>query len=329
MSRPGPIGESVLRARKSLALHLAISEALCAAFLEESDDALPRTVVAALSRISDELSASSKPQELGSDHWVAVRLFMDPVILSAATARAARVIEGASGLGASVGMPRRANDFPDVTPFGLGLFYEASFHHSKKGGPSFNDLDRLFSLQCVEAAMRERATSATLTDALLLSLVPFAKSHLTIAAQKGQGSLPDETSEVAQMSEVLAGLRQGKLPDTLPRTRIVDDLLGCESFHGLLQAAIRLGAVAKDKADQWPSLITAYLPGGSARQAGQEVADVPLIICALASTWLKASWRLLPPGRKEAFLADFSSLVAGCAHEQAATLPSALNRTVA
>jgi hypothetical protein len=97
----------------------------------------------------------------------------------------------------------------------------------------------------------------------------------------------------------------------------------------LLQAAIRLGAVAKDKADQWPSLITAYLPGGSARQAGQEVADVPLIICALASTWLKVSWRLLPPGRKEAFLADFSSLVAGCAHEQAAALPSALNRTIA
>lgn len=329
MSRPGPIGESVLRARKSLALHLAISEALCSAFLEESDDALPRTVVAALSRISDELSASSKPLELGSDHWVAVRLFMDPVILSAATTRAARVIDGASGLGASVGMPRRANDFPDVTPFGLGLFYEASLHHSKKGGPSFNGLDRLFSLQCVEAAMRERGSSATLTDALLLSLVPFAKSHLTIAAQQGQVTLPDETSEVAQMSDVLAGLRQGKLPDVLPRTRIAGDLLGCESFHGLLQAAVRHSAAAKDKADQWPSFITAYLPSGSARLAGHEGADVPLIICALASTWLKVSWRLLPPGRKEAFLADFSSLVAGCAHEQAAALPSALNRTIA
>jgi len=329
MSRPGPIGESVHRSRKSLALHVGISEAICAAFLEESDDALPRTVVAALSRIGDGRSASAKPWEASSDHWVAVRLFMDPVILSAATLRASRIIDGASGLGASVGMPRRANDFPDVTPFGLGLFYEASLHHSRKGGPSFSGLDRLFSLHSVMAAMRERATSATLSDALLLSLVPFAKSHLTIAAQQGQVTLPDETMEVALMSDVLAGVRQGNLPDTLPRTRIGGDLLRCESFHGLLQAAIRHGAASKDKADQWPSLITAYLPGGSVKHPRHERDDVPLIICTLASTWLKVSWRLLPPGRKEAFLADFSSLVAGCAHEQAAALPSALNRTIA
>lgn len=329
MSRPGPIGESVLRARKSLALHAAMSEAICVAFLEESDDALPRSVVAALARIGDELSVSSKPQEPGAEHWVAVRLFMDPVILSAATARAARVIEGASGLGDAVGMPRRANDFPDVTPFGLGLFYEASLHHSKKGGPSFGGLDRLFSVPCVVTAMRDRAASATLTDALLLSLVPFAKSHLTIAAQQGQVALPDETSDLALMSEVLAGLRQGKLPDMLPRTRIAGDLLGCESYHGFLQAAVRLGAAAKDKADRWPSLITAYLPGGSARQPGGQDTGVPLVVCALASAWLKVSWRFLPPGRKEAFLTDFSSLVAGCPHEQAAAMPAALNRTVA
>jgi hypothetical protein len=163
----------------------------------------------------------------------------------------------------------------------------------------------------------------------LLSLVPFAKSHLAIAAQQGQGALPDETSELALMSDVLAGIRQGRLPDALPRTRIAAELFDRESFHGLLQAAVRLSAAARERADQWPPLIAAYLPGGAARQAGFGGADVPLVICSLASTWLKVSWRVLQPGRKEGFLAEFSSLVAGCTHEQAAVLPSALNRTIA
>ena len=329
MSRPGPIGEAVLRARKSMALHVAISAAIVAAFREESDESLPKTVVAALSRIGDVSSGFAKSREPNSDHWIAARLFLDPVILSAATVRAARVIDGASGLGASVGLPRRANDFPDVTPFGLALFYKASLLHSRKGGPSFSGLDQLFSLPSVAAALRERASSATLTDALLLSLVPFAKSHLTIAARQDQGAQTDEVSELALMSDVLAGLRQGNLPDQLPPTGLTRDLFTCESFHGLLQAATRLTGASKNKADQWPPLIAAYLPGGPARQSGQGRVDVPLIVCGLASTWLKVSWRLVHPGRKEAFLAEFSTLVAGCADEQAPALSASLNRTIA
>ena len=329
MSQTGPIGESVLRARKSLASHLAISEAISVAFLEESDEALPRTVIAALSRIVDGLPKSAKPNEPGSEHWVGYRLFLDPVILSAATLRAARIINGSSGTGTSIGMPRRANDFPDVTPFGLGLFYRAALLHSRKGGPGFGGLDELFSLSSVDAVMNEHAPCATLTDALLLSLVPSAMGQLSDAAQQGRLSLSAEASELSSLSEVFSGLRVGRLPEILPKPTGSRDLFSCESFHGLLQAAVRLGFASKDKADQWPPLIAAYLPSGAARQPGQGATDVPLVVCALASTWLKVTWRRLTTARKEAFLADFSSLVAGCAHEQAEAMPAELNRTIA
>jgi len=76
MSRPGPIGEAVLRARKSMALHVAISASIVAAFREESDESLPKTVVAALSRIGDLSSGSAKSKEPNSDHWIAARLFL-------------------------------------------------------------------------------------------------------------------------------------------------------------------------------------------------------------------------------------------------------------
>jgi hypothetical protein len=331
MSRVGPIEERVLKSRKLRSQHGVISDALVAAFRDESDDALPRTVIAALARIDLGSKAGAQKGQPDANHWLACGFFLDPFLLSAATLRAARVIDGASGLGVSVGSPRRANDFPDVTPLGLFLFYRASLLHSRKGGASLGDQDELFAAPPVLSAVAARASSATLSDALLLSLVPYAKSHLTLSAHQEKSALTDMEAELAEISDALACLRSGALPKSLPPASAGTqrDLLACESFHGLLHAAARLSAPAKDRAEEWPPLISAYLPGGPARHAAQGVGGVPLAICALASTWLRAGWRSLQPKRKEAFLADFSALVAGCTHEQAGLVESTFNRTIA
>jgi len=331
MSRVGPIEERVLKSRKLLAQHSVITDAIVAAFREESDDALPRSVIAALARIDHGSQTATQKGQPDANHWLASSFYLKPDLLSVASLRASRVIDGASGLGVSIGMPRRANDFPDVTPLGLDLFYKASLQHSRKGGPSLGGVDALFDSPAVLSVLAERASAATLSDALLLSLVPFGKSHLTLYAQQKKIALTDIESELAELSEALSGLRAGNLPKSLPPTSVGTrrDLLACESFHGLLQAAVRNSPGGKDKADEWPPLISAYLPGGQARLPAQGAGGVPLAICALASTWLRVGWRNLQPKRKEAFLADFSSLVAGCAHEQAGWVESTLNRTIA
>jgi hypothetical protein len=331
MSRIGPIEERVLKSRNLLAQHAVITDAVVTALRDENDDALPRSVIAALARIDHGSQASAQKGQPDANHWLASSFYLKPDLLSAASLRASRVIDGASGLGVSIGMPRRANDFPEITPLGLDLFYKASLQHSRKGGPSLGGVDALFDSPAVLSLLAERASAATLSDALLLSLVPFGKSHLTLYAQQKKMALTDIESELAELSEVLSGLRAGNLPKSLPPTSVGTrrDLLACESFHGLLHAAVRNAAGVKGKADEWPPLISAYLPGGQARLAAQRALGVPLVICALASTWLRVGWRSLQPKRKEAFLTDFSSLVAGCAHEQAEWVEATLNRTIA
>jgi hypothetical protein len=331
MSRVGPIEERVLRSRKLLAQHAVITDAVVAAFRDENDDALPRSVIAALARIDHGSQVSAQKGQPDANHWLASSFYLKPELLSAASLRASRVIDGASGLGVSIGMPRRANDFTDVTPLGLDLFYKASLQHSRKGGPSLGVVDALFDAPTVLSVVAEHAPAATLADALLLSLVPFAKSHLTIFAQQKKIVLTDVESELAELSEALSGLRAGNLPKSLPPSSVGTrrDLLASESFQGLLQSAVRSSASGKGREEEWPPLIAAYLPGGQARLQAPDVRVVPLAICTLASTWLRVGWRTLPPKRKEAFLADFSSLVAGCAHEQAGWVETTLNRTIA
>jgi hypothetical protein len=331
MSRVGPIEERVLKSRKLLAQHAVITDAVVAAFRDENDDALPRSVLAALARIDHGSQAATQKAQPDANHWLASSFYLKPDLLSAASLRASRVIDGASGLGVSIGMPRRANDFPEVTPLGLDLFYKASLQNSRKGGPPLGGVDALFDSPAVLTVLAERASAATLSDALLLSLVPFAKSHLTLFTQQKKITLTDIESELVELSEALSGLWSGNLPKSLPLTSVGTrrDLLACESFHGLLHAAVRNSAGGKDKVDEWPPLITAYLPGGQARLSAQGASGVPLAICALASTWLRTGWRNLQPNRKDAFLADFSALVAGCAHEQAGWVQATLNRTIA
>lgn len=317
--------------RKLLAQQALISEDIMAAFRDESDEALPRTIVTALARLRHGAQTAVQKARPDANHWFASSFYLNPALLSAATLRVARVIDGASGLSVCIGMPRRANDFPAVTPLGLHLFYRASLLHARMNSISPGVMDEFFTEQSVTEAIEAHAGRATLSDALLLSLVPSARKMLVSSSRQDGGGLAEIDSELAVLSDLMADLRSGILPESLSYSceKTPRDLLGCESFHGLLKAAARAMAADRSKSECWPTLISAYLPGGPAHHSGQGTRDVPLTICALASTWLKVGWRNLTPLRKDELLKDFSRLIAGCAHDQAGFMEVALKRSLA
>jgi hypothetical protein len=331
MNPVGPIGEAVLRARKLQAQSASVSEALVLAFRTESDAELPRSVAAALVRVIGELTPKPDAGRPGSEHWFPYHLLFNPVVLSAATLRAAKVVEGASFMGDAVGMPRRANDFPEVTPFGLQVFYLACLGRSKNGGPSFAGLDKVLATLGTSLGGVGVVKEPGLADALLLVLIPdFGSYEKSVMA--GVDPLDADTvQELFAAVWILAGLRGGKLPSFLPGRvkRLSERLLESESLHGMFHAGLRAHVRKVGFSEPWPTLIESFLVRPAANSPVAASPDVPLLICSLAATWIKLTYRGHSPDRKGVVLADFKALMAGCGHTQAEALEASLNRAIA
>lgn len=331
MNPVGPIGEAVLRARKLQAQYASVSDAIAQAFHDESDTDLARSVVAALVRVIGESTSKSPAARPGSEQWFPYHLLFNPVVLSAATLRAAKVVEGASGVGVAVGMPRRANDFPEVTPFGLHVFYLASLGRSKTGGPSFAGLEKLLSALGASLGGAGGVKEPSLSDSLLLILIQdfssFEKSALSGFDPLDSGTV----QEVFAMAEILSGLRAGKLPSIFPARvrRLSELLLSSESLHGMFQAGLRAHIRNVGYSETWPPLIESFLVRPAGKSAVAASPDVPLLICLLAATWIKLTYHGHSPDRKGVVLADFKALMAGCGHTQAEALEASLNRAIA
>lgn len=327
MSESGPIGEAIIRARKLQARCVSIETAIGQAFHSSSDADLPRSLVAALVRIIEEPDAKTASVSAGPTQWFPYHLFFSPVVLSAATLRAAKVVEGASGVGVAVGMPRRANDFPEVTPFGLRVFYLASLARSRSGGPTFSGLDKIL----VDVAETSGVTIPSLADALLLLLVPDFRSYEKNVANGFDAYAADSIRELFAIALVLADLRSGKLPNALPgpSQRLATEMLETESLHGMFHAGLRFQAGKAGLADAWPALIESFLVRPEGKPALAASPDVPLLICSLAATWIRVRFHGLSQDRKGVVLADFRALISGCGHSHAEALEVALNRAIA
>jgi len=331
MNPIGPIGEAVLRSRKLHAQSLVVSDAVAQAFRDESDSELARSVVAALVRVVGESAPKPDIGRPGSEQWFPYHLLFSPVVLSAATLRAAKVVEGASGSGVAVGMPRRANDFPEVTPFGLYVFYLASLDRSKSGGPSFSGLEKVLSVLGASLGGAGGLKEPSLSDSLLLVLIQDFRSFEKSALIGFDPLEAGPVHEVFAMAEILSGLRAGKLPSIFPARvkRLAEVLLSAESLHGMFQSGLRAHIRNVGVSETWPPLIESFLvrPDGKAALAASP--DVPLLICALAASWIRLKYSTLSPDRKGVVLADFKALVAGCDHGQSEALEASLNRAIA
>jgi hypothetical protein len=331
MNPVGPIGDAILRARKLQAQGAAVSDAVALAFRDASDSELARSVIAALVRVTSESASKSAAGSPGSEQWFPYHLLFNPVVLSAATLRAAKVVEGTSGVGVAVGMPRRANDFPEISPFGLQVFYLASFDRSKSGGPSFAGLEKVLSVLGTSLGGAGGVKEPSLSDALLLVLIQDFRSFEKSALSGFDPLDAGPVHEVFAMAEILSGLRAGKLPSIFPARvkRLSEALLSTESLHGMFQAGLRAHIKNVGVSETWPPLIESFLvrPEGKATVAASP--DVPLLICALAATWIKLTFQTHSPDRKGVVLADFKALMAGCGHTQAEALEASLNRAIA
>ena len=331
MNPIGPIGEAVLRARKLQAQGAAVSDAVALAFRDASDSELARSVIAALVRVVGEAASKSAAGSPGSEQWFPYHLLFNPVVLSAATLRAAKVVEGASGVGVAVGMPRRANDFPEVSPFGLQVFYLASLDRSKSGGPSFAGLEKVLSVLGTSLGGAGGVKEPSLSDALLLVLIQDFRSFEKSALSGFDPLDAGPVHEVFAMAEILSGLRAGKLPSIFPARvkRLSEVLLSTESLHGMFQAGLRAHIKNVGVSETWPPLIESFFVRPAGKGAVAASPDVPLLICALAATWIKLTFQTHSLDRKGVVLADFKALVAGCDHSQAEALEASLNRAIA
>ena len=331
MNTIGPIGEAVLRARKLHAQCVTVSDAVAQAFRDESDSELARSVVAALVRVVGESSPKPDASRPGSEQWFPYHLLFNPVVLSAATLRAAKVVEGSSGVGVAVGMPRRANDFPEVTPFGLLIFYLVSLGRAKNGGPSFAGLDKVLATLGESLGRAGGAKELSLADALLLVLIADFGSYEKSVMQ-GVDPLDAVTvQELFAVVWILVGLRDGKLPSIFPARvkRLSEVLLSTESLHGMFQAGLRAHIKNVGVSETWPPLIESFLVRPAGKAAVSASPNTPLLICALAATWIRLKYGSLSPDRKGVVLADFKALVAGCDHSQVEALEASLNRAIA
>ena len=331
MNTIGPIGEAVLRARKLHDQCVTVSDAIAQAFHDESDAELARSVVAALVRVVGESAPKPDASRPGSEQWFSYHLLFNPVVLSSATLRAAKVVEGASGIGVAVGMPRRANDFPEVTPLGLRIFYLASLGHSKNCGPSFTGLDKILYALGVSQDGAGGAKEPSLADALLLMLIPDFGSHKKVVLPGVDPFDAEMMHEVFDMAEILSGLRAGKLPSIFPDRvkRLAGSLLSAESLHGMFQSGLRSHIRNAGVAESWPTFIESFLVRPAGKAAVSASPNTPLLICALAATWIRLKYGSLSPDRKGVVLADFKALVAGCDHSQVEALEASLNRAIA
>jgi hypothetical protein len=331
MNPIGPIGEAVLLARKLQAQGAAVSDAVALAFRDASDSELARSVIAALVRVVSESASKSVAGSPGSEQWFPYHLLFNPVVLSAATLRAAKVVEGASGTGVAVGMPRRANDFPEVTPLGLRIFYLASLGHSKDGGPSFTGLEKILYALGVSQDGAAGTKEPSLADSLLLMLIPDFGSHKKVVLPGVDPFDAEMMHEVFDMAEILSGLRAGKLPSIFPARgkRLAEALLSAESLHGMFQSGLRTHIRNAGAAESWPTFIESFLVRPTGKDDLTASPDTPLLICALAANWIRLTYGSLSPDRKGVVLADFKALVARCDHSQAEALEASLNRAIA
>jgi hypothetical protein len=331
MSSLGPIGQAIGRARKLQARCAVASLEVAQALREASDEEVPRAVVAVLASTLADPALKAEAGRPGCEHWFARHLIFDPVILSAATLRAAKVVEGASAAGGALAMPRRANDFPDVTPFGLGVFHQAILAHCGKDRLAFGDVDKtLAGLRIGQDGVAWRP-EPSLADALLLMLVPYFRSHEEIVLKSTEPKAAGAVKELFIISEFLASARSGNLPGSLPNAggRLLDRLLEAESLHGMLHAALRAQVRSVRDSEAWSPLLQSFLVRPERRTGAADSVDVPLVICALAAAWIRLTFGTHSPDRKKAVLADFREMVAGCRHVQAATLEATLNRAIA
>ncbi len=331
MNTIGPIGEAVLRARKLHDQSVVVSDAVAQVFRDESDSELARSVVAALVRVVGESAPKPDASRTVSEQWFPYHLLFNPVVLSAATLRAAKVVEGSSGVGVAVGMPRRANDFPEVTPFGLLIFYLVSLGRAKNGGPSFAGLDKVLAALGASLGSAGGAKEPSLADALLLVLVSDFGSYEKSVMQGVDPVDAVAVQELFAVVWILAGLRDGKLPSFFPDRvkRLSKVLLESESLHGMFHAGLRAYVGKAGVAESWPTFIESFLVRSAGKAAVTASPNTPLLICALAATWIRLKYGSLSPDQKGVVLADFKALVAGCDHSQAEALEASLNRAIA
>ncbi len=330
MSQGGPIGDAVSRARNLQLRYAGVTASLAESLRSSPDAELPRAVASALVRVVDEAAPEPGTGRPGASHWVPFQVLFEPQVLSAATLRAAKVVEGVAGFGSAIAMPRRANDFPDATPFGLLAFYQVCVSRSKQGGASYQGITKLLARQHAFVAEAKGQGGPSLADALLLGLIPdFLSSEKDVGENEGKvhGNLVRDLFEVAG---ILAASRAGALPTVWPsvRNRLAQDLLETESLHGMLHAAVRV-QVGKAAAENWPPLVESYVVRQADKSAVPASGETPLLICALASNWVRFAFRGLSPARRGAVQADFKALVRGCPHGQAPELEAALNRAIA
>jgi hypothetical protein len=331
MSTPGPIGQAIGRARKLQARCAVASLEVAQALREASDEEVPRAVVAVLASTLADPALKAEAGRPGCEHWFARHLIFDPVILSAATLRAAKVVEGSSAVGGALAMPRRANDFPEATPFGLCVFQQAILAHCGKDRLTFWGIDKTLAGLRVGQEGAAWRPEPSLADALLLLLVPFFRSHEETVLKSTDPKDAAAVKELFAISEFLASARSGNLPGALPNAggRLLGCLLEAESLHGMLHAALRAQVRSARDPEAWPPLLQSFLVRPERRNGAAASVDVPLVICALAAAWIRLTSGTHSPDRKKAVLADFRVMVAGCRHVQAATLETTLNRAIA
>ena len=327
MKPVGPMTEAVLRSRKLQAQAQAVADALAVAFQSAADAELPRSVLAALVRLKEEGKPKQGDAGFLAEHWLAYQILFGPAVLSAATLRAARIVEGTSGSPVVIGLPRRANDYPEVTPVGLRFFYQACLGHGNPG--AFGGLGELFESLHLDGLMRGQPIQPTLADALLLGLFPGVQAKSLLLA--GEDHYQEVAQDLLGIAELLAGLRMGRLPSSLPEgpDGLSQALLETEAVHGLFHAALRANVGKVGAAENWPPLVAAFVHEQRGPGALLATYPVPLFVCTLAAAWLKLTYRGQAPGIKVAVLGEFKALVARCPHQQAAALELILNRAIA
>ena len=327
----GPIGEANRRASKLRSQSANASAGVALAFRDESEAEMPGSVIAALTTMIGEPAGQVDARRRGAGHWLLYFCFFNPDILSGATLRAAKVVEGSSAAGGAFAMPRRANDFPEVTPFGLGIFYHASLGHCRKRGTSFAGLDKVLADLWEGQGGPLAGAGPSLADALLLRLIPSFRSYERPVLKAFDPKDADAVRGVFAMAEMLAGTRAGYLPGVLQpsENRLTARLMETEALHGMFHAALRAHVVRAGVADPWPPLLEAFLVRQDGKAAVSGSGDIPLLVCALAAAWIRLTCRNHSPDQKVAVSGDFKALVAGCRHEQAPVLEQTLNRAIA
>jgi hypothetical protein len=329
MKPAGPMTEAVLRFRKLQAQSQAVAEALTLAFQSAADAELARSVLAALVRLKEEGKPKQGVTGFIAEHWLAYQILFGPAVLSAATLRAARIVEGTSGAPAVIGLPRRANDFPEVTPLGLRFFYQACLGQGRPG--SFDGLGELFENLRLDGLMQGQPMQPSLADALLLGLLPGLSAQAQGLLLSGEEHHAELVRDLLGMADLLAGLRLGRLPTSLPEGEagLARALHETEAVHGLFYAALRANVSQVGPTETWPPLIGAFVHQRIKPGTLLATHPAPLFVCTLAAAWLKLTYRGQAPDLKVAFLGEFKALIARCPHPQAAALERMLNSAIA